>query len=102
LAENLRKVSLQNHCPKISAQDRHIEKVLEMQSFNLIILAKVDAFAENIDILPTLLELFSVEVPRQCDGVSLLPFFRGEPVKGWRSEVHWAVDFGFIDDYPDV
>jgi arylsulfatase A-like enzyme len=62
----------------------------------------IDAFTENIDILPTLLDFFGGEIPRQCDGVSLLPFFRGESVKGWRNEVHWEVDFGYFDEYPDV
>jgi arylsulfatase A-like enzyme len=62
----------------------------------------IDAFTENIDILPTLLELFGIDIPRQCDGVSLLPFFRSESVKRWRAEVHWEVDFGFFYEYPDV
>jgi arylsulfatase A-like enzyme len=62
----------------------------------------IDVFSENIDILPTLLELFGGDIPRQCDGVSLLPFFRNESVTGWRTEVHWEMDFGFFDGYPDV
>ena len=62
----------------------------------------IDAFTENIDILPTLLDLFGGEVPRQCDGTSLLPFFMSESVKGWRSEAQWEVDFGYFDVYPDV
>ncbi len=62
----------------------------------------IDAFTENIDILPTLIELFGGEIPRQCDGDSLLPFFRGEPLKRWRTEVHWEVDFGFFEEYPGV
>ncbi len=61
----------------------------------------IDAFTENIDILPTLLELFGGHIPRQCDGASLLPFFRHESVKGWRTEVHWEVDFRFLGEYPD-
>ena len=62
----------------------------------------IDAFTENIDILPTLLELFGGEIPRQCDGVSLLPFFRGDSLKRRRTEVHWEVDFGYFDEYPGV
>ena len=62
----------------------------------------IDAFTENIDILPTLLEFFGGDIPRQCDGLSLLPFFRSESAKGWRTEVHWEMDFGFFDGYPDV
>jgi arylsulfatase A-like enzyme len=62
----------------------------------------IDAFTENIDILPTILELFGGDIPRQCDGVSLLPFFRSKSAPGWRNEVHWEVDFGFFDEYPAV
>jgi arylsulfatase A-like enzyme len=62
----------------------------------------IDAFTENIDILPTLLDFFGGEIPRQCDGLSLLPFFRSESAAGWRTEVHWEVDFGFFDEYPAV
>ncbi len=62
----------------------------------------IDAFTENIDILPTLLELFGDDIPRQCDGHSLLPFFTNESVTGWRSEVHWEVDFGYFDEYSEV
>jgi arylsulfatase A-like enzyme len=62
----------------------------------------IDAFTENVDILPTLLDLFGGEIPRQCDGTSLLPFFKSESVKEWRNEVHWEVDFGYFDEYPGV
>jgi arylsulfatase A-like enzyme len=62
----------------------------------------IEEFTENIDILPTLLDLFGGEIPRQCDGYSLLPFFTSDFVKGWRSEVHWELDFGYFDEYPNV
>jgi arylsulfatase A-like enzyme len=62
----------------------------------------IDAFTENIDILPTVLELFGGDIPRQCDGVSLLSFFKSESITGWRNEVYWEVDFGFFDEYPAV
>jgi arylsulfatase A-like enzyme len=62
----------------------------------------VDAFTENIDIFPTILELFGADVPRQCDGNSLLPFLRGESPPFWRSEAHWEVDFRYLDMFPDV
>ena len=38
------KISFQKHCPIISAQDRNIEKVLKMQSFNLLLLLKIIEF----------------------------------------------------------
>ncbi|UCF92813.1 MAG: alkaline phosphatase family protein [Desulfobacterales bacterium] len=62
----------------------------------------VDAFTENIDILPTLLELMGAARPRQCDGTSLVPFLRGQTPDHWRTEVHWEVDFRFFDEYPGV
>ena len=62
----------------------------------------VDAFTENVDILPTVLELFDLDVPRQCDGRSLVPFLTGSAPSDWRAEAHWEVDFRFIDLFPDL
>jgi len=53
----------------------------------------VNHFTENIDIMPTILELYGAEVPIQCDGASLLPFVTGETPSGWRKEAHWGIDF---------
>jgi arylsulfatase A-like enzyme len=56
--------------------------------------ARVTSFTENVDILPTLLEAIDAPVPEACDGFSLAPFLRGEPVPpGWRAEAHWEFDF---------
>jgi arylsulfatase A-like enzyme len=52
----------------------------------------VDAFTENIDIMPTILDGIGVEIPMQCDGHSLLPFCRGEHPEGWRQEYHAEFD----------
>ena len=54
----------------------------------------VDAFTENIDIMPTLLDWLGIEIPHACDGRSLVPFLRSaaDPV-GWREEAHWEYDF---------
>lgn len=57
----------------------------------------VDAFTESVDLLPTLLDIFGADIPRQCDGRSLLPFLRGETPSKWRTEVHWEVDFRYMD-----
>ena len=67
----------------------------------------VDAFTENVDILPTVMEMFGAEIPRQCDGRSLVPFLQGGNPEKWRNEVHWEVDFRYMEpgwDYepPDV
>ena len=58
----------------------------------------VEAFTENIDVMPTIVDWLGGEVPIACDGESLLPFCRGETDPNWRSEVHWAYDFRDIVD----
>ncbi|MFT6433089.1 MAG: arylsulfatase A-like enzyme [Candidatus Azotimanducaceae bacterium] len=56
--------------------------------------SKKDRFTENIDIMPTLLDWLGIEIPVQCDGMSLIPSIRtGEFPKNWRNEVHWEYDF---------
>jgi arylsulfatase A-like enzyme len=56
----------------------------------------VDAFTESVDILPTVMDMFGAEIPRQCDGRSLAPFLKGEDPKTWRNEAHWEVDFRYM------
>lgn len=51
------------------------------------------AFTESIDVMPTILEWLDGEVPRACDGRSLLPFLRGQKPHGWRTELHYEYDF---------
>ena len=58
----------------------------------------VEGFTENIDVMPTVLDLAGVEVPRQCQGRSLRPFLDGSVADGgapddWRTAVHWEFDF---------
>lgn len=54
----------------------------------------VPSFTENIDIMPTILDYLGVEIPEQCDGYSLRPLLENASAPpGWRSEVHWQVDF---------
>jgi arylsulfatase A-like enzyme len=54
----------------------------------------VDAFTENVDVMPTLLDWLGLDpLPLQCDGCSLLPFVHGGPPKDWRDEVRWEFDF---------
>ena len=54
---------------------------------------RVEAFSENVDVMPTILDWLDLEVPVQCDGLSLLPFCRGTLPAQWRSEAHWEYDF---------
>ena len=36
----------------------------------------VDAFTENVDLMPTVCDAIGVPVPAQCDGLPLTPFLR--------------------------
>jgi arylsulfatase A-like enzyme len=54
----------------------------------------VDAFTENIDVLPTVLDLCGIEHPPHLDGASLVPLLEGDDVPAsWRDEVRWEWDF---------
>jgi len=53
----------------------------------------VDRFTETIDTMPTILDWLGGDVPRQCDGRSLLPFVRGHDPADWRTEAHYEFDF---------
>jgi arylsulfatase A-like enzyme len=53
----------------------------------------VDQYTETIDVMPTILTWLGAEVPRACDGRSLLPFLCGETPADWRTEVHYEFDF---------
>lgn len=52
-----------------------------------------ERFTENVDLMPTLLDWIGATPPPQCDGRSLLPFVRGEPVTAWRDAAFWEWDF---------
>jgi arylsulfatase A-like enzyme len=52
----------------------------------------VNAFTENIDLLPTLADVIGVDGPAQCDGRSLSALLGGEDVP-WRSAAHYEWDF---------
>ncbi|MBM3554620.1 MAG: alkaline phosphatase family protein [Alphaproteobacteria bacterium] len=54
---------------------------------------RIAAFTEAVDLMPTLLERVGLTPPGGCDGVSLLPWLRGEAPKTWRDAAHWEFDF---------
>jgi len=59
----------------------------------------IDAFTENVDLMPTLLERMGLAIPAQCDGSSLMPMVSdGNVPTGWRQEVHWEYDFRDVLD----
>ena len=64
----------------------------------------VDAFTENVDIMPTICDAIGVAVPAQCDGLPLTPFLRDEQPPWWRDAAHWEYDWRWeripIKPYP--
>ncbi len=55
--------------------------------------SRIDAFTEAIDIMPTILDWLGLDVPRACDGRSLLPLLRGRMPEDWREAVFFEHDF---------
>ena len=56
--------------------------------------ARVDAFTESIDLMPTLLDWLGAPVPAQCDGASLLPATLCGSLGGdWRETASWEYHF---------
>ncbi len=54
---------------------------------------RVDAFTEAVDLYPTLLDAIDVVPSQVSDGISLLPWLRGETPSRWRDAAHWEFDF---------
>ena len=59
----------------------------------------VQQFTESVDVMPTILDCLELEIPDQCDGVSLVPFLKGETPQNWREEVHSEMDFRMIGSH---
>jgi arylsulfatase A-like enzyme len=53
----------------------------------------VDAFTENVDILPTICERINAPTPVQCDGVSLVPLLYGSSPATWREAATYEWDW---------
>ena len=54
---------------------------------------QISKFSENIDLMPTILDLLGAIPPVQCDGLSLRPFLESQTNFAWRTCVHWEYDF---------
>ncbi len=52
----------------------------------------ITRFSENVDLLPTLADVLSIDEPAQGDGRSLTPLLQGEDV-AWRSAAHYEWDY---------
>ena len=57
----------------------------------------IDAFTEHVDLMPTILERIGVDVPLQCDGLSLAPWLAGATPAGWRAAAHFEHDFRDVE-----
>ncbi|MBS1854799.1 MAG: sulfatase [Acidobacteria bacterium] len=51
----------------------------------------VDEMTTNLDIAPTFLELAGVPVPQRMQGLSMVPFLKGEKPKTWRKD--WLYEY---------
>ena len=51
------------------------------------------AFTESVDVMPTVLDALDIDIPRQCDGYSLMPYLRGDKPSNARHDLHWEYDF---------
>jgi len=53
--------------------------------------ATVSQMVTNLDIAPTFLELAGVQVPQRMQGLSMVPFLKGETPKTWRKD--WLYEY---------
>lgn len=71
----------------------HIPLVIRDPAFADTAGRVVDHFTSSADLMPTLLERMGVTAKNHQDGVSLVPFFDGEPPADWRDHAFWEFDF---------
>lgn len=61
---------------------------------------QLDMMTESVDLMPSILDWLGLQIPRQCDGSSLLNAWRsGQSAPGWRTEIHCEYDFRDLDDF---
>jgi arylsulfatase A-like enzyme len=51
------------------------------------------AFTESVDVMPSILAALGGDIPRACDGVSLLPLLDAPAPTDWRDLLHYEYDF---------
>lgn len=51
------------------------------------------AFTESVDVMPTILDWLGGEIPRSCDGRSILPVLHGSRPADWRRFLTYEFDF---------
>ena len=51
----------------------------------------VDQMVTNLDIAPTFLEMAGLDVPKRMQGLSMVPFLKGETPKVWRKD--WLYEY---------
>lgn len=51
------------------------------------------AFTESVDVMPTILDALGGNVPRACDGRSILPLLDGPAPEDWRDMLFYEYDF---------
>jgi arylsulfatase A-like enzyme len=56
----------------------------------------VEAFTENVDVLPTICELVGAPIPAQVDGLPLTSFLEGASPTWWRDAAHWEWDWRYV------
>lgn len=78
-------------------QSFHIPLIIKSPKGFPAMLGVVDAFTESVDLTPTILAVLGQPIPRQCDGVSLVPWLKGDTPSIWRDAVHWLFDFRDIE-----
>lgn len=59
---------------------------------------RISHFTESVDLAPTILDWLGRSIPPSWDGVSLLPWLRGESPAVWRQEVFFEFDFRDVEN----
>jgi arylsulfatase A-like enzyme len=73
-------------------QSYHLPLIIYDPSRDAVHGRRVEAFTEAVDLMPTILDSLGIAVPPACDGVSLVPWLRGETPGAWRDAVHFEYD----------